>query len=147
MKSKILNLTNMKTQHSTRSPSSTTTTTSQDDGIPPDSFAKEYSTVLKQWLPKNHKLELLYRGSRDGFSSKDFHSKCDNKGATLTLVKSTSEDMFGGYTPIKWTPNGDDAIDKDTFIFTLKNQHNIPPTKFTRNPFKQSNGPLMAMMQ
>eukprot|EP01125_Pyxidicula_operculata_P017264 TRINITY_DN6043_c0_g2_i1.p1 TRINITY_DN6043_c0_g2~~TRINITY_DN6043_c0_g2_i1.p1 ORF type:complete len:124 (-),score=26.71 TRINITY_DN6043_c0_g2_i1:1-351(-) len=31
-----------------------------------------------------------------------------------------------------------DVIDQDTFIFTLKNQHNIPPTKFTKNSSRTS---------
>ncbi len=31
---------------------------------------------------------LLYRGSRDGFGTKDFHLKCDNKSPTLTIIKA-----------------------------------------------------------
>lgn len=30
---------------------------------------------------------LLYRGSRDGFHARNFHSCCDEKGATVVLVK------------------------------------------------------------
>lgn len=30
---------------------------------------------------------LLYRGSRDGFSAKSFHSTCDERGPTITVVK------------------------------------------------------------
>jgi hypothetical protein len=33
------------------------------------------------------KLKLLYRGSRDGFLSKDFHKYCDGKSGTIALVK------------------------------------------------------------
>ena len=33
-------------------------------------------------------MELLYRGTRDGSRSRDFHSKCDNKGSTITLFKN-----------------------------------------------------------
>ncbi len=29
---------------------------------------------------------LLYRGSEDGWGLEDFHSRCDNKGATMTLL-------------------------------------------------------------
>ena len=32
-------------------------------------------------------MELLYRGTRDGSTGKDFHSKCNNKVATITLFK------------------------------------------------------------
>ena len=35
----------------------------------------------------NNKWSLLYRGTRDGFGSDDFHSKCDGHSNTLTLLK------------------------------------------------------------
>ena len=31
---------------------------------------------------------LMFRASRDGFAASAFHSKCDNKGPTVTVVKS-----------------------------------------------------------
>ncbi len=34
------------------------------------------------------KLDLLFRGSRDGFTVKEFAKRCRNKGPTLTIVKS-----------------------------------------------------------
>jgi hypothetical protein len=36
----------------------------------------------------NDKFTLLYRGSRDGFSSNVFHSKCDGHLNTLTIVRA-----------------------------------------------------------
>jgi hypothetical protein len=36
----------------------------------------------------NDKWSLLYRGTRDGFDSNDFHSKCDGHVKTLTIVKA-----------------------------------------------------------
>jgi hypothetical protein len=44
---------------------------------------------------------LLYRGSRDGFSSDDFHSKCDNKGHTLVIIQ-TDRGFVGGYADAEW---------------------------------------------
>ena len=44
---------------------------------------------------------LLYRGSRDGFSSDDFHSKCDNKGHTLVIIE-TDMGFVGGYADAEW---------------------------------------------
>ena len=32
-------------------------------------------------------MELLYRGSRDGTTSKIFHEKCDNKGLLFVYIK------------------------------------------------------------
>ncbi len=34
---------------------------------------------------------MIYRGSKDGFKAEDFHGKCDNKGATLIIIKSEAE--------------------------------------------------------
>ena len=47
-------------------------------------------------------IELLYRGSRDGFEARNFHDKCDNQGPTLTIIKSSDDFIFGGYTEINW---------------------------------------------
>ena len=34
------------------------------------------------------RMELIYRGSRDGTTSNIFHNKCDNKGPTIILFKN-----------------------------------------------------------
>ena len=39
--------------------------------------------------------------SINGSTSKDFHKYCDNKGPTLTIVKTTKNKIFGGY-PLNW---------------------------------------------
>ena len=44
---------------------------------------------------------LIYRASRDGWESIDFHAHCDNKGPTVTVVKSGNY-IFGGYTELSW---------------------------------------------
>jgi hypothetical protein len=36
---------------------------------------------------QNDKWSLLYRGTRDGFGSNDFHSRCDGHSNTLTILK------------------------------------------------------------
>ena len=40
--------------------------------------------------------------SINGRTSKDFHKYCDNKGPTLTIVKTTKNKIFGGFTPLNW---------------------------------------------
>lgn len=68
-----------------------------------------YYEILISWLkcPKNNlpsirQINLIYRGSRDGFLSKNFHEKCDYKGETFSVIKSTKGYIFGGYTKINW---------------------------------------------
>ncbi len=48
------------------------------------------------------KLNLIYKASRDGFKALDFHSKCDEKGPTICLIKSNLGKTFGGYSALSW---------------------------------------------
>ncbi len=51
----------------------------------------------------NDKWSLLYRGTRDGFRSLDFHSKCDGHSQALTILKAKqSSYIFGGFTTVSW---------------------------------------------
>ena len=52
-----------------------------------------YLNQIKEWCG-NKKLELLYRGTRDGTTSKKFHEKCDDKGPTITLYKNDNGSIF-----------------------------------------------------
>ena len=64
---------------------------------------EEHRRVLKGWLPEGLAGEwhLLFRASRDGFRASTFHSKCDNEGPTVTIVKSGGN-IFGGFTKRAW---------------------------------------------
>ena len=46
----------------------------------------EYLKKLYEWTGYK-KMELIYRGTRDGSESKTFHNKCDNQGPTIILCK------------------------------------------------------------
>ena len=37
-------------------------------------------------LADSKNLELIYRGSDDGFDAVDFHRKCDNQGGTISVI-------------------------------------------------------------
>jgi len=49
---------------------------------------------------KNIKAAEVYKGSRDGFSSKDLYEKVDGKGNCLVLIKSANDHRFGGYRSV-----------------------------------------------
>ena len=53
-------------------------------------------------LLPSKKLVLLYRMTRDGPNYVDFHSRCDNKGPTLSLFKTDTGRRCGGYTNESW---------------------------------------------
>jgi hypothetical protein len=44
------------------------------------------------------KFQKIYDAATDGWDAKDFHRCCDKKGWTLTIVKTTKDFIFGGFT-------------------------------------------------
>ena len=77
---------------------------------------------IREKVDKNLiKLEKIFVMSINGSSSKDFHKYCDNQGATLTLLKTTKNKIFGGFTPLDWESKISNKIDKNdqTFLFSL----------------------------
>ncbi len=70
------------------------------------SIGSDHESRIGDWLAEQGlggaETNLLYRGSRDGFSSDDFHSKCDNKGHTLVIIETDAGGVFGGYTDAEW---------------------------------------------
>jgi len=69
---------------------------------------------------------LLWRGTRDGFAASTFHSLCDNKGSTLTVVKATTGYIAGGYASVSWASREGSVFDSNAFLFTLTNPSNMP---------------------
>ena len=73
---------------------------------------------------------MLYRGTRDGSGSSDFHSKCDGHSKTLTILKAKqTEFIFGGFATIDWEScewPGKWKSDPNAFIFSLTNEDNSP---------------------
>ena len=94
----------------------------------------EYLQKLYEWTGYK-KMELLYRGTRDGDGSNIFHDKCNNQGPTIFLCKNEKGNIFGGYSSISWTSDGGWHLSYDNFLCTLTNIHGTAPTKFpiTRN--------------
>jgi hypothetical protein len=87
-------------------------------------------TPLKQF--SNHQWTLLYHGSRDGFKASNFHSKCDEQSPTVTLILTTKDFIFGGFTPIAWDSNGSYKADnsQQSFLFNVKDSRNSDPRSF-----------------
>ena len=90
---------------------------------------KEYINKIIEWSGFKS-MKLLYRGTRDGMTCKNFHDKCDNKGKTICLYLNDKGNIFGGYSSIPWASNGGNKTSNDCFLFSLTNIYNIEPTKF-----------------
>jgi len=56
---------------------------------------------------------------------KAFHNNCDDKGATLTVVKTSSGKVIGGATTLPWSSTAGYAQDEKAWLFRLdKNSYN-----------------------
>jgi hypothetical protein len=79
--------------------------------------------MLHEWLEENGQdgeFSLLFRGTRDGQQTNDaFHSKCDNKGCTLTVIETTCGKVFGGYSNTAWLSTGRFKGANQAFLFAL----------------------------
>jgi hypothetical protein len=78
------------------------------------------------------KFQLIYRASRDGGDARTFHDRCDGHANTFSLILSTNDCIFGGYTPVPWRSRDTAVPDTSltSFIFTITNPHNLPPKIF-----------------
>lgn len=77
-------------------------------------------------IPSNKSYKLLYQSSKDGFKANDFHTKVGGKSNTLTIIKTKSGNIFGGYLSSSWSNYGYSVFDDTAFIFSLINSYNIP---------------------
>ena len=55
----------------------------------------EQKKKLNEFYEKsNQRWQLVYKASRDGFDAAAFHSCCDNKGPTITIIQSNNNHLF-----------------------------------------------------
>ena len=80
-----------------------------------------YNWIEESINKKGIEWELIFKMSENGTKSSDFHKYCDNKGPTLTLIKTTKGKIFGGFTPLSWKNEGFliKDLNNQTFIFSL----------------------------
>ena len=67
---------------------------------------KNHLTSLNNWLAPvtksvNSLWKRCWRASVDGWGASTFHSRCDGKGPTVTIVR-VGRYLFGGYTSLSW---------------------------------------------
>jgi hypothetical protein len=110
-------------------------------------IVSDFPAIFAEFRGK--RFSLLWRGSRDGFGARDFHVRCDGHANTLSVILDTAGNVFGAFTPVAWESrewNGtyghgtnswkaDDSL--MSFVFTLKNPHNIPARRFPLNTAKK----------
>ena len=91
---------------------------------------EEQIKMLKEWLPYNNKnnikCKLLYDAKRDGDDVSIFHSKCDNKGPTLTFISTSDNKKIGGFLSKSFGGNQGNISDNNAFLFSLNYNEKYP---------------------
>ena len=85
--------------------------------------------------------KLIYSATRDGSYPKDFHRKCDNKGPTITLIKTNDNRKFGGYISKNRQYGNENEVsekDKNAFIFTINKRKKYNIKNENTNAFSYS---------
>ncbi|CAH3179895.1 unnamed protein product [Porites evermanni] len=64
----------------------------------------------------NSAWKLCWRASVDGWAARTFHSRCDGKGPTVTIIR-VGRYIFGGYTSVSWDSSSGYQYDSKAFCF------------------------------
>jgi hypothetical protein len=67
-------------------------------------------------------LTLLYSGSTHGWQRSKFHELCDEKGPTITVMKSKAARVFGGFAMQSWDSKTGEKADEKAFIYSIDRQ-------------------------
>jgi len=107
---------------------------------------EEQIKLLKSWLPylnkDSIKCKLIYDAKRDGDKVERFHSLCDNKGATLTIISTSDNKKIGGYLSKSFGGNKGWISDENAFLFSLNYNEKYPSLNQGNNyDDQESKGP------
>ncbi|GES77284.1 BTB/POZ domain-containing protein [Rhizophagus clarus] len=101
----------------------------------------QHFAIFASWIEKKnnsydirnvpYKFNLLFRANRDGNTSAAFHAKCDNKGATIVIIKiPNSEHIVGGYNSLYWNSTCNDwKSAKNSFLFSFMSRNDLNSAK------------------
>ena len=86
--------------------------------------------MLKSWLPfsnkQNLKCKLIYDAKRDGDKASIFHSLCDYKESTLTIISTSDGKKIGGFLLKSFGGNRGYINDNYSFLFSLNYNEKYP---------------------
>ncbi len=108
---------------------------------------KEQISLLKSWLPfpdkDNLQCKLIYDARRDGDKVSIFHSLCDNKPATLTIILTSDDKKIGGFLLKPFGGNKGLISDSNAFLFSLNYNEQYPSLNKGKNYDDQKDkGPI-----
>ena len=91
--------------------------------------------LLHSFLPSDLikmrlRFDLLYRGSRDEMSAAAFHRICDGKDDTISVIKDSNGNVFGGFADKAWSSQDSYVKSEKSFLFSLKSSMGNHVVKF-----------------
>ena len=84
------------------------------------------------------KVIRIFRASEDGWNAADFHRECDNKGPTLSLIRSSVSYLAAGFTSKSWTSVAGHVEDESAMVFALTHEPQSEPQMFKTNYSEQA---------
>ncbi|RHZ82468.1 hypothetical protein Glove_109g22 [Diversispora epigaea] len=97
-------------------------------------ISEEHIAEISTWIDRKstiysltnvpYKLQLILRGSKDGFQPKTFWNMCNGHAGTIVIAKvAGTDEILGGYNPLAWDNSTESTYmeTNDSFIFSLKN--------------------------
>ena len=93
----------------------------------------EFDYKLGEWLPTENgtgNWSICWRATKDGWDARVFHSNCDGKKPTLTIVqvvKNNKMYVFGGYATKSWK---DPRRWRSKFEISTISHHFLLPSPF-----------------
>jgi hypothetical protein len=84
------------------------------------------------------RFKRIYDATVDGWKAKDFHRRCDKRGWTLTIVETSKDFIFGGFTTAEWETHWYwyDRVfktDPQSFLFSVNEGIKYPITHRDRH--------------
>ena len=73
----------------------------------------------------NGEWKLLFRATRDGFKRCNFFDKCDKMDNTICIIQTPQNNVFGGFTSLKWEQSIQSniyghGVDPLAFVYTIR---------------------------
>jgi hypothetical protein len=106
-----------------------------------------FAATISSWVGVNmSNWSLLFRGTRDGFTSADFHRLCDGKGSTIIFIRDRFRSVFGGFAEKPWSSpsrNQTEVASTASFLFSLSVRGSMDSKSIRLCPVIQSSGALV----
>ena len=73
-------------------------------GLDPNKYLGKLISFLDPVLPTASRTDFVrcWHAKTDGWAASTFHSNCDGRGPTVTIIK-VNDYIFGGYTDASWS--------------------------------------------